>query len=139
MVMTYSEVLEKGKTKLNLAAISERIKNIKSDDVMTLIYSSGTTGDPKGVMLTHRNIMFISITFNKQEKLPSGFVHLSAVASFTFGRTHHGLLLGDDVGGDHRLFRGTEYFAEDLKEIRPECSIYVPAYLKNSITVFLQR
>ncbi len=37
----------------------ERIKaTIRPDDVMTLIYTSGTTGNPKGVMLTHRNIVF---------------------------------------------------------------------------------
>ena len=37
----------------------ERIKaTIRADDVMTLIYTSGTTGNPKGVMLTHRNIVF---------------------------------------------------------------------------------
>jgi len=44
---------------------------------MTLIYTSGTTGDPKGVMLTHKNIMFICLTFNKVEDLPEGFIHLS--------------------------------------------------------------
>lgn len=37
----------------------ERIKStIKPDDLATLIYTSGTTGNPKGVMLTHRNIVF---------------------------------------------------------------------------------
>lgn len=35
----------------------ERIAGIKPDDLFTLIYTSGTTGQPKGVMLTHRNVM----------------------------------------------------------------------------------
>jgi long-chain acyl-CoA synthetase len=35
----------------------ERIENIKSEDLFTLIYTSGTTGKPKGVMLTHANMM----------------------------------------------------------------------------------
>ncbi|TVQ04281.1 MAG: long-chain fatty acid--CoA ligase [Balneolaceae bacterium] len=35
----------------------ERMKNIKPDDLFTLIYTSGTTGKPKGVMLTHANMM----------------------------------------------------------------------------------
>lgn len=37
----------------------ERIKaSIKPDDLCTIIYTSGTTGNPKGVMLSHRNIVF---------------------------------------------------------------------------------
>lgn len=35
----------------------QRIEKIKPDDLFTLIYTSGTTGKPKGVMLTHKNIM----------------------------------------------------------------------------------
>jgi len=35
----------------------ERIKDIKPDDLFTLIYTSGTTGQPKGVMLTHANMI----------------------------------------------------------------------------------
>lgn len=33
------------------------IEKIKEDDILTLIYTSGTTGNPKGVMLTHKNIL----------------------------------------------------------------------------------
>jgi long-chain acyl-CoA synthetase len=43
-----------GKYDANLAKIKQ---SIVPDDVVTLIYTSGTTGNPKGVMLSHRNIM----------------------------------------------------------------------------------
>jgi long-chain acyl-CoA synthetase len=37
--------------------VSESRKNINEDDLCTIIYTSGTTGEPKGVMLTHKNIL----------------------------------------------------------------------------------
>ncbi|MGI9020690.1 MAG: AMP-dependent synthetase/ligase [Solirubrobacterales bacterium] len=37
--------------------VSETVEAIEPDDLLTLIYTSGTTGPPKGVQLTHRNLM----------------------------------------------------------------------------------
>jgi len=37
--------------------LQEHIKNIDENDLLTIIYTSGTTGNPKGVMLTHKNIV----------------------------------------------------------------------------------
>ena len=38
-------------------AIKERLEDIDEDDLATLIYTSGTTGEPKGVMLSHKNLV----------------------------------------------------------------------------------
>ncbi len=37
--------------------VEDRIEGVRPDDLFTLIYTSGTTGNPKGVMLTHANMM----------------------------------------------------------------------------------
>lgn len=58
-VIEYKDVIEQGKSLY--PARKEEIENIfnqvKRDDICTLIYTSGTTGVPKGVMLSHGNIM----------------------------------------------------------------------------------
>lgn len=41
----------------NRAKLEERKAAIQPDDLLSIIYTSGTTGDPKGVMITHRNIL----------------------------------------------------------------------------------
>lgn len=58
-VRSWRELLQKGKDAPHRQEEVERIKaSIRPDDVMTLVYTSGTTGNPKGVMLTHANIVF---------------------------------------------------------------------------------
>jgi long-chain acyl-CoA synthetase len=43
----------------NTDSIEKNKETISQEDLATIIYTSGTTGNPKGVMLTHRNIMFV--------------------------------------------------------------------------------
>lgn len=58
-VLSMYDLIEKGK-KLREQGdrrAEERIAQVKEDDLFTLIYTSGTTGAPKGVMLTHANMV----------------------------------------------------------------------------------
>jgi long-chain acyl-CoA synthetase len=49
---------------------AERSAEVGLDDLLTLIYTSGTTGPPKGVQLTHRNLMALTFSVEKMIELP---------------------------------------------------------------------
>ncbi len=56
-VKSLSELVELGKASRDRAALETIENEIKTDDIATIIYTSGTLGLPKGVMLTHDNIL----------------------------------------------------------------------------------
>ena len=49
---------------------AESVEALGPDDLLTLIYTSGTTGPPKGVQLTHRNLLFAVATADELIQLP---------------------------------------------------------------------
>lgn len=58
-LLAFSKVQELGKTysKAHPSLIKDNLAQIKPNDICTIIYTSGTTGEPKGVVLTHHNIL----------------------------------------------------------------------------------
>ena len=125
-IIKFTDALEQGRKNLKTEEIKSRSAAIKPDDLMTLIYSSGTTGQPKGVMLSHSNIMFIAVNFCRVEMLQVGDILLSLLPlSHAVERSmgYYALLM---AGGIICYSRGTEFFAEEVLEIRPNIGVFVP-------------
>lgn len=74
----WKELLEIGKSSENQIDVEKCKDNVKAQDMATIIYTSGTTGKPKGVMLSHHNI--VSNVLDSAPRIPfadSGSVALS--------------------------------------------------------------
>lgn len=100
--------------------------SIDPDDLAAIVYTSGTTGKPKGVMLTHDNVLSNVKSFSQVIDVGSDDVFLSFLPfSHTFERTvtfYFTLFLGAEVG----FARSVLKLAEDLKIIRPTIFVAVP-------------
>ena len=95
------------------------------DDLATIIYTSGTTGEPKGVMLSHRNLVFDAVRSGQHLGPDINDVFLSFLPlSHVFERTVLYLLMHCDV--QICFARGIETVAEDMKEIHPTIVTAVP-------------
>ena len=95
------------------------------DDLATVIYTSGTTGEPKGVMLSHRNL--VTDTLRSAEVFsitPQDHALSFLPLAHVFERTV--LYIYMHLGVQVSFARGVEYVAEDIKEVRPSVVTAVP-------------
>ncbi|MFH1153265.1 MAG: AMP-binding protein [Pseudomonadota bacterium] len=67
-MFNWDDIIEMGKS-VSDAQLTERLKTLKPDDVINMQYTSGTTGFPKGVMLTHSNLIGNALSMGTCMKL----------------------------------------------------------------------
>jgi long-chain acyl-CoA synthetase len=105
------------------------ISDVKPDDLASIIYTSGTTGEPKGVMLTHSNIVFNALAAGRFLGIEEGGVMLSYLPlSHIFERMVLYLCL--QFGVQINYAGGIETVANDMKEVHPTLMSTVPRMLE---------
>jgi long-chain acyl-CoA synthetase len=103
----------------------KRWRATEADDLATIIYTSGTTGEPKGVMLSHRNLVSNALNSGSVFELKPGDCALSFLPlSHVFERTVLYIFLS--FGVEVNFARGVETVGEDIKEVRPTIVTAVP-------------
>lgn len=121
-----------------LSSIKSISDKIKSDDLATIIYTSGTTGVPKGVMLSHKNIL--SNVLDSMPCFPPG----ENLKALSFLPLNH---IFERMVSFLYLFKGTSiYFAEsidtisaNLKEVGPDLFTTVPRLLEKVYEKIMQK
>jgi len=73
-VLTWDQLVARGREALaaDRAAFEELRGKVLPEDAATLLYTSGTTGPPKGVLLTHHNLLYECAALNRMHGLPAG-------------------------------------------------------------------
>lgn len=109
--------------------IDERSDAIKSEDLATIIYTSGTTGTPKGVPLTHNNIISVLEDLAKVIPINKDDIYLSYLPmSHVFERVC-GEFYWVHSGGTCAYAEGIETMAKNMAEVNPTMLLVVPRVL----------
>ncbi len=107
-------------------ALEARVKAQQPDDCCTLIYTSGTTGNPKGVMISHDNLMWTAkqliktIEAGHEEQIIS-YLPLSHIAEQVVS-IHSPIIMGGTVW----FAESMDLLGENLTEVRPTIFVGVP-------------
>ena len=104
--------------------IDELMRAASPEDVATIIYTSGTTGEPKGVMLTHANMVSNLIDSSNHLEFGEKDSALSVLPlSHVFERQAMNMYLHHGISA---YFGSLETLGEHLREVRPTVFVGVP-------------
>ena len=108
------------------AELATRLAAIKPEDVCTIVYTSGTTGDPKGVELAHHSLVDISRAAIQVHPITDQDRCLSWLPySHVFGRINE-VFVGIVFGGQLWISRGPDHLADELQQVRPSIMCSAP-------------
>ena len=125
-VLEWDAALAEGRAAGRDAEVEARSLAVAPDDLSALIYTSGTTGEPKGVRMTHRNLVANVHAVHERIAVADTDSVLSFLPlSHAFERTtgYMTLLSG---GGQIVYAESTDTVARDLPEVRPTILVSVP-------------
>ncbi|MGN6371931.1 MAG: AMP-dependent synthetase/ligase [Solirubrobacteraceae bacterium] len=116
--ITLPELRERG-ADVAQDAVRERVESVSPTDLATLVYTSGTTGPPKGCLLTHANILYTARAYAKRLMLaPTHSFYQFLPLAHVLARVAQFVAI--DVGAQVTYWGGdSKRIVEELAEVRP--------------------
>lgn len=140
-VLTFDELLEKGKAAEGEFAtkLDENQGKLTEDDLCSFVYTSGTTGPPKGVMLTHKNFMSnvrdtLKVVPITEDDHVLSFLPLSHVLERMAG--YYSMVV---CGGTISYAVSIDTVAENMGEVSPTFMVSVPRLYEKMYARILEK
>ena len=126
----WKEVLKLGEDSSNQDEVEARKNAVTEEDLATLIYTSGTTGRPKGVMLSHKNI--VSDVLLSSDRVPFEFGTYTALSFLPVCHIFERMILYlyQYYSVSIHFAEGIEKISDNLKEVKPNVISAVPRLLE---------
>ena len=126
----WSKVLELGGETSHQPRVQALMEAVQPQDLATIIYTSGTTGTPKGVMLSHHNI--VSNALASQARLPLAFGKAVALSFLPLCHIYERMLIYLYTLSGTRVYfaESLETIGENLNEVHPNVMTAVPRLLE---------
>ncbi|KDN56176.1 AMP-dependent synthetase/ligase [Flavobacterium seoulense] len=126
----WNELLDLGKDTSNQEEVEARKNSIKTEDLATIIYTSGTTGNPKGVMLSHQNI--VSNVLGSAPRIPFGEGKSRALSFLPICHIFERMVLYlyQYYGVSIYFGESIEKIGDNIKEVQPNVITAVPRLIE---------
>ena len=126
----WSELLKEGSEMDHDQEVTKMRDQVKTEDLATIIYTSGTTGVPKGVMLSHKNV--VSNVISSSKRLPLSIGNASALSFLPICHIFERVILYIYMYNSVSVYfaESIETIADNLREVKPQVMTAVPRLLE---------
>ena len=126
----WNKVLDLGADKSNQPEVEQRKNNVRTEHLATIIYTSGTTGRPKGVMLSHQNI--VSNVLDCEKRIPFNAGKTVALSFLPICHIFERMVvyIYQFYGVSIHFAESIEKIGDNIKEVKPNVMTVVPRLLE---------
>lgn len=135
----WKELLELGQSTDNQPEVDSIKHSISEDELASIIYTSGTTGRPKGVMLTHKNI--VSDVLGCEDRVPYKDSKNRALSFLPLCHVYERMVLYLFMTNGISMYfaESNEKLSDNLKEVKPQYMTVVPRMIEKVYDAIYKR